>query len=484
MKRRSFLTATLATAALPACANAPERSGRPTGKPADALARSAPAADRLVAEAGLGGKVGFVLADARSGRILETYNPVRPLPPASVAKAVTALYALETLGPSHRFSTRLIATGPVSNGRVNGDLVLVGGGDPALDTDGLHDLATQARAAGIREISGRFLVADGALPRIDRIDRTQPEHVGYNPSVGGLNLNFNRVHFGWRRAGSSYAIEMDARTDRFRPAVNTARMRIADRSLPVYTYQRQGELDSWTVARSQLGGSGARWLPVRNPALYAGDVMRTMLRANGIVVPAAQRTNSAPAGTEIARVESADLNRVARNMLRFSTNLTAEVLGLSATRARGQAPSGLGASADIMSAWLQDRTGARRADFDDHSGLNGTTRISASDMVTSLTARGAAQRLRPIMKELTIEGDVNIPVQCKTGTLNFVSGLAGYFKARGGRELAFATFCADVERRNRLSVSERDRPEGGRAWGRRARSLQFDLIERWERVHT
>ncbi|UWQ18450.1 D-alanyl-D-alanine carboxypeptidase/D-alanyl-D-alanine-endopeptidase [Jannaschia sp. M317] len=484
MFRRSFLSASLATMALPACANAPETSTRPIFKPDDMLARSAPAADRLVAEAGLGGKVGFVVADARSGEILESLNPIRPLPPASVAKAVTALYALETLGADHRFVTRLVATGPITNGRLDGDLVLVGGGDPTLDSDGLHDLAGQAAAAGLREVGGRLLVADGALPSFERIDREQPDHVGYNPAVGGINVNFNRVHFGWRRAGSSYEVTMDGRTERFRPDVRSATMRVADRSLPVYTYQQQGDVDAWTVARQQLGNSGARWLPVRNPALYAGDILRTMLRANGITTGAAQQVTTAPAGTQIARTQGGALDRVASAMLKFSNNLTAEVLGLSATVARGARPRTLNASADLMSAWLQERTGARRADFDDHSGLNGTTRISAADMVTALTARGAADRLRPLMKELTIDGAVRIPVQAKTGTLNFVSGLAGYFNARGGRPLAFATFCADVNRRAGLSVAERERPSGGRDWGRRARSLQFDLIERWERVHT
>ncbi|MFO6464893.1 D-alanyl-D-alanine carboxypeptidase/D-alanyl-D-alanine-endopeptidase [Jannaschia sp. KMU-145] len=483
MRRRSFLTGALTTAALPACANAPERSARPDLKPADALSRAAPAASRMVEEAGLGGKVGFVVSDARTGEVLETYNPLRALPPASVLKSVTALYALETLGAEYRFQTRLVATGPISGGRLNGDLVLVGGGDPSLDSDGLNNLAAQAASAGLREVSGRLLVYDGALPRFERIDRAQPDHVGYNPAVGGINLNFNRVHFQWRRGGNGYETTMDGRTERFRPAVSTSRMRIADRSLPVYTYDRSGDIDAWTVARGQLGSSGSRWLPVRNPALYAGDVMRTMLRANGIAVGAAARTGTAPQGTTLAQEVSAPLDRVARAMLRFSNNLTAELLGLTSTVRRGTVPRSLDASGAVMSNWLSGRTGARRPDFDDHSGLNGTTRISASDMAKALTASGAEARLRPLMKTLTIDGDVTIPVQAKTGTLNFVSGLAGYFDARSGRSLAFATFVADTDRRNRLSVAERERPQGGRSWGRTARSLQFDLIERWALVH-
>jgi D-alanyl-D-alanine carboxypeptidase/D-alanyl-D-alanine-endopeptidase (penicillin-binding protein 4) len=39
------------------------------------------------------------------------------------------------------------------------------------------------------------------LPAIDQIDPAQLPHVGYNPSVSALNLNFNRVFFEWERAG-------------------------------------------------------------------------------------------------------------------------------------------------------------------------------------------------------------------------------------------------------------------------------------------
>ncbi|MBM2575266.1 D-alanyl-D-alanine carboxypeptidase [Jannaschia sp. Os4] len=486
MKRRAFLGGgAVALAGLPACANPPPTSTRPDARPEDWIARTTPGADRIVAEANLGSRaqVGFALVDARTGAPVETGSPLRALPPASVLKAVTALYALEAMGAGHRFQTRLIATGPIRNGRLEGDLVLVGGGDPSLDTDGLHALAADARAAGLSEVGGRLLVHPGPLRTIERIDRAQPEHVGYNPAVSGLNLNFNRVHFSWARGGSGYTTAMDARTDRFRPGVSTSRMRIADRSLPVYTYADADGIDAWTVARRQLGGSGSRWLPVRNPLLYAGDVMRTMLRANGVAAPAAARASGGvPQGTVIAVQQGASLDRVASAMLKFSNNLTAEVLGLSASAARGAPTRSLGASAGAMSTWLGATTGARRPDFDDHSGLNGTSRINAADMARALVAPGAMGRIRPLMKELRLYEDKSLPIQAKTGTLNFVSGLAGYFDA-GGRPMAFAIFAADTARRAGLSVGERERPEGGQSWGRRARNMQFKLIERWARVH-
>jgi D-alanyl-D-alanine carboxypeptidase/D-alanyl-D-alanine-endopeptidase (penicillin-binding protein 4) len=481
MRRRGFIAGTFSLAALPACAG-PERSVRPAARPAGGPARLAPRAEDLIAEAGLGGQLGYAVADVATGRVIEARGALTPLPPASVAKAATALYALEVLGPDHRFATRVLASGPVSGGRLEGDLILLGGGDPSLDTDGLHDLAGQVRAAGIREVGGRLLAWGGALPRIERIDPTQPDHVGYNPSISGLNLNFNRVHFSWAREGAGYRTALDARTERFRPEVRAARMRVADRALPVYTYARADGVDQWTVARGQLGGSGARWLPVRDPVAYAGEVFRAMLAAQGVAAPAAQAAARPPEGREVARVAGAALDRLAQSTLRWSTNIAAEAMGLAATQAGGRRPADLGRSADAMTDWLARRSGMGPSDFDDHSGLNATSRVAALDMVRVLAAPGVADRLRPVLRDMTLD-EAGIPLRAKTGTLNFVSCLAGYFPSRAGRMLAFATFTADLGRRGGLSRGEMERPEGGRGWGRRSRRLQFDLVERWAAVH-
>ena len=80
---------------------------------------------------------------------------------------------------------------------LRGDLALEGGGDPLLDTDGLGGLVAALRTAGIERVEGRFLVADGALPFAADVAPDQPEDAGYNPTISGLNLNFNRVQLSW-----------------------------------------------------------------------------------------------------------------------------------------------------------------------------------------------------------------------------------------------------------------------------------------------
>lgn len=491
ISRRLVLGGLAGLAASPLSARAPEISPRPVPRPLGFDARAVVAVEDLLAEANLGGgKLGYLVADAASGETLESMNPLLALPPASVTKAVTSAYGLATLGPDFRFRTRLIATGPVSNGRLEGDLVLAGGGDPMLDTNDLAELASRLKQAGIREVVGRFLVHAGALPYQRVIDPGQPAQVGYNPAISGLNLNFNRVHFEWQKAQSGYRLSMDARSDKYRPEVSIARMRVVERDQPVYTYAQKGVRDDWTVARSALGEAGSRWLPVRRPDLYAAEVFQTLARAHGIRLKKAEEAVALPAGKEVAAIESARLEAVIRLMMKYSTNLTAEVIGLTTSQARGHHPATLAQSAGLMTDWMHSALGARHAVLHDHSGLSDASRISAHDMVRVLNRVGPGGTLASLMKELEprdgrgkVDPTARHLIRAKTGSLNFVSSLAGYVIAPSGRVLTFAIFTGDLEKRAQIAPTDRERPEGARAWGRRSRILQHQLIERWVKLY-
>jgi serine-type D-Ala-D-Ala carboxypeptidase/endopeptidase (penicillin-binding protein 4) len=467
--RRALLAGLAAGGASAAWAGAPLTSPRPM--PRGGLAP--PSAFERVAAARLSGDVAFAVADAGTGEILESLSPAAAMPPASVTKAPTALYALETLGPDHRFATRLVATGPVASGRLQGDLILVGAGDPTLDTDGLGALAADLKAAGIREVAGEFRIDDTALPTLPWIDPDQPAHVGYNPTIGAVNLNYNRVHFEWRRAAGRYDLTMEARAVRYSPRVQVARVDLVDRARPVFTYEARDGIDRWTVARSALGDGGARWLPVRRPSDYAAEVFRTLARSHGIVLrPGAP--GSGAGGTVVAEWLSAPLSVILRGMLDHSTNLTAEVCGLTASATLGPMPADLPASAARMDGWLRSRFGLASPAFVDHSGLGYHNSITAADMVRFLCR---TDRLAPLLEE-RIVSEGGGTSRAKTGTLNFTSALAGYLPA-GNRTLAFAIFTADTARRDAIPPDQRERPDGARAWAARSRDLQRALLQTW-----
>ncbi|QXT40557.1 D-alanyl-D-alanine carboxypeptidase/D-alanyl-D-alanine endopeptidase [Gymnodinialimonas ceratoperidinii] len=491
LSRRIFLSGLLASTAPAAWAAAPERSLRPTVRPDDFLRRTVPEAADILEAANLSGRVGFAVADATTGEMLEVENPLYPLPPASVAKTVTSAYAMDRLGPNFRFRTRLVSDGVVADGRLDGDLWLVGSGDPLFDTDALAAMADALVTLGVQEVTGRFMVATGALPEIWQIDPDQLPHVGYNPAISALNLNFNRVHFGWERVGEDYTISMDARSASFRPAVQVARMRVEERSSPVYTYADAQSHDAWTVARGALGEAGSRWLPVRRPAAYTADVLQTLMEEHGVRLGAPEFAAEAPgAALVLAEHVSEPLEDILRGMMRWSTNLTAEVSGLLATQASGQEVTSLEESGAAMTAWMEETLGARNAVFVDHSGLGVDSRIRPQDMTHALVAAGPDGPLRGLMKDVPMRdpnGNViqshPVDVVGKTGTLSFVSALTGFARTPSGRDLAFTIFCADLDRRDAIPDAERERPPGARTYNGAAKRLQQALIERWGVVY-
>lgn len=475
----------MAGVASPALAEVMERSPRPVARGAVPQAgvsgSAAQDAAALIAAAKLGGTVGFVVVDAVTGAVLEAHEPQAKLPPASVAKAITALYALDRLGPAHRFTTRVLATGPVSGGVVQGDLVLAGGGDPTLQTDQLGDLVARLAKGGLKGATGRFLVWDGALPRLDTIAEDQPMHVGYDPALSGLNLNFNRVYFEWKKAGGDWQTGMDARGERFVPAISGITGRVARRESPLFTYDQSPGHEDWTVASAALGKGGSRWLPVRQPAAYVAEVFRVLTRAQGITLPKGEVVASLAGGTEIGRAESEPLTVVLRDMLKFSTNITAECCGLSSSH-----EARLAASGRAMTDWARGRLGMTST-FTDHSGLGSTSRVTAADMAQALVkAHVGGMGLKPILRDVGMKDDKGkvieghpVKVLAKSGTLNFVSGLAGHIVPPKGREMIFAIFTGDPARRDAVPVAQREGPEGGAAWTKRSRRLQGQLISRW-----
>ncbi|MGC3938445.1 D-alanyl-D-alanine carboxypeptidase/D-alanyl-D-alanine endopeptidase [Roseobacter sp. EG26] len=487
--RRAFLAGLMASTGVPALAEAPKVSLRPRMRD-DARAQVSELAS-LLRGSRVTGDIVFAVADAETGNILEARNETSGIAPASVAKSITALYAQDILGPSHRFVTQVVAAGEITNGVLEGDLVLVGGCDPTLDTKALAKLALGLKEAGLREVRGRFLVFENALRPLRTIDPEQPDHLGYSPAVSGIALNYNRVHFQWKRGSGDYTVTMDARAAPYRPDVQMARMQIVDRSAPIFSYRDAGDHDQWTVAKKALGKEGARWLPVRRPGLYAGDVFATLARSNGIVLKAPELVEELPAGTVLSTVKSPELREILQGMLKYSNNLTAEMVGLAATRMYSGRAHTLAASARQMNLWAKEALGMQKPAFADHSGLGGASRVSAADMVRALAAAHDRALLRPILKPVTLRDKSGRPdkkhpvkVAAKTGTLNFVSGLAGYITAPDGREMVFAIFCADESIRATIPRAHRERPQGARPWANRARRLQRQLLERWGTIYS
>ena len=149
------LVAALCAAVLPA---APAAADEPPLSPTDQAVHDLLAARSTAAR--LGPDLAGVVVDAASGREIWSRTPAERQIPASTVKLVTAVNALKTFGPGHRFATR------VTTGTTARRVALVGGGDPSLSRAGLRRLArttaTSLTATGVRRV--RVDVDDSLFP--------------------------------------------------------------------------------------------------------------------------------------------------------------------------------------------------------------------------------------------------------------------------------------------------------------------------------
>lgn len=201
-----------ALAVLPA--TAPATSARPDPRPAwepgralpgpDLAFRAAPSAHLgrrdPIGRGALGRKLGRLARKApgssgyyvtrvggRSKGAIFDRNAGRRRKLASNEKLFTTAAALALLGPEWRIPTRVKVSGRVTReGKLRGDVYLIGGGDPSLGADGIRDLARQVRAAGIRRIGGRVIGDDSVFDRRRGVPDSNWGPSPYIAPLGGL----------------------------------------------------------------------------------------------------------------------------------------------------------------------------------------------------------------------------------------------------------------------------------------------------------
>ncbi|TWA63369.1 D-alanyl-D-alanine carboxypeptidase/D-alanyl-D-alanine-endopeptidase (penicillin-binding protein 4) [Azospirillum brasilense] len=434
--------------------------------------------------------VGYVLFDPDSGAVLAERQPAKPFAPASVAKLPAMAAALAVLGPDHRFETTLHVTGRLGNGVLDGDLILKGGGDPSLSSEGLAELLRDLGALGVTRVTGRFLYDTSALPEMTEIDAGQPWTAGYNTGVGALSLNFNRFRFDWARpaaAGQPVRVSAWSVSDTGRVPLDSVTVQLGAGAgaafTPLAATDGDAEGERWRFA-PQPGMAASLWLPVTRPGLAAAHVFRRLATESGIALPAPAPGTVPPTATLAALHRSEPLEVLARQVLRYSNNLSAELIGLAAARRLDPAVRTLLESAAVLTAPAM--LAAPRTDWAglrllNHSGLSAGSRITPAQTMALIQGAGpAVLALLPGEDE----GKALPPgVRAKSGTLAYAKALAGTLTTAGGRTLGFAFFVTDEERRAAMDRAMDRRiaeiPPEARAWLVRSRKLQADLLELW-----
>jgi len=403
------------------------------------------------------GITGLYVADAKTGEPLFAVNADDPLNPASNVKMISTATALELLGPTFRYSTRVLGREPDTSGVVKGDVYLLGTWDPTIGSGDMEELAAQIAKRGVTKLEGDVLVGsdptrDGMYRAMVPITITAGEPG--QPPVAVAPPGFDFVE-----------IEMKAKTDK------------RARKKPKLTYSQTTIQNADGKKRIKLtiagiigkGGEKTYSLYTRERTWMASHVLRAALRAKNVTVTGDVRSvelgdyigdsvGAAGLPVELARHDSDQLQDIVRRVNKWSINWLADrVIMTAAALARRTTPS-MQVAVEAMYDWLQRHPQLSKDSVivDTGSGLSYRTRITPTELVKIVRAAGGyapgsdQTQSKAWLESLSVGGtdgtlrsrfrvnDLRGHLRGKTGSLSTVIALSGLLELDPTRPLAFS----------------------------------------------
>jgi D-alanyl-D-alanine carboxypeptidase/D-alanyl-D-alanine-endopeptidase (penicillin-binding protein 4) len=419
------------------------------------------------------GFVGIQVVSLGSGQVLARINASHFFVPASNTKLFTTALALSRLGADYRFTTRVLAPAAPVAGVLAGDLVLAGGGDPTMSSQGIpfrqdaapvdpmnsiRELAREVYDCGARVIEGDVVGDDSAyLWEPYPPDWAADDAVwDYGAPVGALNFNDNSIVLeiapGTREGDAVSvsprpALEYYAYDNRLRTTV--------DGKTDVEIERPPGTRQVILRGTVKAAKEAHETIAVDDPALFAATALYYALMERGIVVhgrPVSRHRwmgDPAPAlpPVTIAQRTSPPLIEILRVTAKISSNLWAEVVLREVGRVRtgeGSRQAGL----SHLAAFLKEAgIGSDGYSLTDGSGLSRLNLVTPAAVVQLLQyMNGPFRSLLPIGG---VDGTLAArfggapaahEVQAKTGSLTHVNALSGYARSRRYGDLAFSIF--------------------------------------------
>lgn len=430
---------------------------------------------------------GIQIVELGTGRTVYELNADRLFVPASNTKLFSSALALRRLGAGHRFVTRVLAASePDADGRIHGDLTLVGGGDanlsgralpyrvgadPGNALSALEALADQVKARGVRRIEGDIAGDDSWFvwqPYVEGWAVDDPLYE-YGAPVSALAVNDNafalRVRPG-ARVGDPGVLALDPAVEYYAidNRVRTAGLG-AERKIRVERNATREQLRVWGTIPLRDRGETIL-LGVADPALYAATAFRQVLEQRGIAVSGGQSARHLfanevadltrgpaarpPAGVELARRVSAPLLESLQVIDKVSQNLHAEMT----LRAVGRERRGIGSQEaglkELETFLYEVGIGPESYNLVDASGLARLNLVSPNATVRLLRHMYSAPEREGWLSLLPVGGEDGTlsdrfgepaaagRILAKTGTLSHVSALSGYARRADGAWLAFS----------------------------------------------
>ena len=440
--------------------------------------------------------LGAIVVRLGDGAVVMTHGAARSMQPASTLKLLTAIVALDRLGPAFRARTELATAATIARGRLEGDLILRGGGDPDFDWHVLQRMLRQLRFQGVRRITGD-VVLDRHLfepPRMDvglpPFDET-PEF-RYNVTPDALQLNTNLVQVDLAADGRRLRTQMTPPLERI--TIVAGNMKLVDRQcddwedgwqLPDVEYLRNGRIRIVLHGEFPSRCSATTALNVLDRTVFADRMFRAMWRGLGGRFDGRVREGASPAGTRmLAEHQSRPLGEFVREVVKRSDNpITRQLYLLLGAAPLPEKEPGIGTATDtsvraerIVRDWLAGQ--ALNDDglvLENGSGLSRHERITPSLLAGVLRAATRGDWAPEFIAALPIIGVdggmgrrlADSPAarrgRIKTGSLRNVVSVAGYVPDATGQAY--------------VVVAIINQEPTGPNWSKSARSVLDELID-------
>jgi serine-type D-Ala-D-Ala carboxypeptidase/endopeptidase (penicillin-binding protein 4) len=462
----AFLVAVLSLLAGPSPSSVETSPSAPEPKPQE-QENASPSLYRAV-EAQVGqalrvtAALGVHVVDLDTGETVYAYNPDEPRVIASNTKLFTTAAILDALGPGYTFDTRFLMHGSLGDGVLDGDLGVVGSGDPQIsgrDYGGdsfaaFREWARVLRERGVERVSGDVYLDHGLFdPPLTHPDWPRDQLTRwYEAPIDALSFSDNciLVRVLPDHAGRQASVELVPNV----PILNLRNTaRTIGKGRQSVIIHREG--DELIVKGSIRASSGPveTWVTVPDPVRYFGEGLVTALAQEGIRVDGQLRpVERLPSSVwERLAVHRSDLLSAIRVTNKRSQNFYAESLAkhLGALRcgegsweegvkAIGEFATGLGIPEGSFT--MADGSGMSRENRFAPRHLTLLLRhmffhSSGTEYAQSLPYSG--EDLGSWKRRLA-EPPYRGNVFAKTGTLEGVSALSGYAKAVSGKTYAFS----------------------------------------------
>jgi serine-type D-Ala-D-Ala carboxypeptidase/endopeptidase (penicillin-binding protein 4) len=379
-----------------------------------------------------GAAIGLCLLNAQ-GEVVKDENATTAFIPASSLKTLTTATALEILGPDFRFTTELKSTSPLKDGVIQGDLIIIGGGDPMLKLDDLKAWAADLKQRGLTRITGGIRADASFFSGSLYNDFWNWGDIGngYGSGVSGLNLNHNRYIVVFRpgpEVGSPaelLGINLEIPDAAWKNDVTTGP---ADSGDGVVIHG--GESTTAIHLRGTVPLGAAKFQAkgaVPDPARFAAHHFRAALMAAGIQVGGTTATS--PATHSLLKHDSPPLLDIIKSIHATSDNHETECVFLMLGKKAGKPP------ADVIREHWKTRglefTGLR---MEDGCGLARADFIRPLDLALLQYFAGKGPQGEAYKASLLSKDGLT----WKGGAMSGIRAFTGYAKSKSGQEYCYA----------------------------------------------